>query len=287
MTGLSCYTANLAAYLAEEPIEVRAHVAGSIRLAVRTDTRRPEFSHHQPSLALLPDGSRLGYRSSRDGELTMAALERELSAYGRVLVVGTGSHWVLLDDRHAERWHVVDRFAALLPQGEKHPFTGWVDTAGLLAALCRPAQPTRAQWLRDAYAFGDRVTPPPHTHLRWLARGSADDGQFPGTWATDDAALRHLARWFTACDDAVANYEDVWAAARHQEYRLRWLASCGALPESEMEHAVQVWWQLATSLRFAVESLARGRPRPSVVEHAFEVAVTGLASVPAVQEVST
>ncbi|MFC8008539.1 hypothetical protein ACFUCH_36050 [Streptomyces olivaceus] len=271
---LSCYTANLAAYLAGDHHDVRARIARSVQLAVRVDTARPEFSHHGRSLALLPDGTSLGYRSSGDPREALDAVETELRRHGRVLVVGTSSHWILLDGRETGRWHVVDRFAALLSSGEKRPFTGWITDDALITAMRTPADPTSAQLQRDAYVFGDCVETPPHTHLRWLTRQSTREATMPGEWATGTAALAHLSDWFTADPaEAAANHEDVWAAARHQDYRLRWLAATGQAAVDEAGAAAEAWWQLVRSLRFAVESFERGRPRPSLVDNSFAVAI--------------
>ncbi|MEU5084685.1 MULTISPECIES: hypothetical protein [Streptomyces] len=271
---LSCYTANLAAYLADDHHDVRAHIARSVQLAVRVDTARPEFSHHGRSLALLPDGMSLGYRSSGDSREALDAVETELRRHGRVLVVGTSSHWILLDGRETGRWHVVDLFAALLPSGEKRPFTGWITDDALITAMRTPADPTPAQLLRDAYVFGDRVETPPHTHLRWLTRQRTREATMPGEWVTGTAALAHLRDWFTiGSAEAAANHEDVWAAARHQDYRLRWLAATGQTAVDDAGAAAEAWWQLVRSLRFAVESFKRGRPRPSLVDNSFAVVI--------------
>ncbi|MEV5716985.1 hypothetical protein AB0L41_24090 [Amycolatopsis mediterranei] len=283
--ALSCYTANLDAYQPDAP----DWIARTVRLAVRTDSPRPEFSHHAVSLSALPDGGHLAYRWAATVEEALAGIEHELRRHGRVLVVVDsarlhwtpgGAHggghvairWLLLDDRSRERWHVVDRFAALLPEGEQRPHTGWITTAELAGALAVPARPSERQRTRDTYAFGFPVVVPPAGHPRWLVREDAPTpvAELPGSWAHGPAALEVLARWFGAGPGSADCYEDLWTAGRHHEHQLAWHAATGRLTEESAEEQAKAWRALVRSVRFALDSARRGRPRSSLIAAAFQ-----------------
>nr|BFE50202.1 hypothetical protein GCM10017745_36290 [Saccharothrix mutabilis subsp. capreolus] len=167
-TGLSCYTANLLAYLAAVDDTAVDRFAESVRLAVRLD--EPAFSHHRTPLDVLPDGSVLRYASG--GEETAEALRAEIALHGRVIVVAdnarlpwspsfgtaaTAPHWVLLDGCAGDEWHVVDHFAGLLPTGEQRPFEGVMSTSALMHAMDGPERLSPMQVRRNALAFGHPV----------------------------------------------------------------------------------------------------------------------------------
>jgi hypothetical protein len=291
--GLSCYTANLHGYLARE-WDAAAIVARSVRLAVRVDLPGGllAFSHHEPSLDLLPDGSRLRYAGAASPAAALPGVAAELAAHGRVLVVVDGArlpwavtrggrpvpHWLLVDGRRPGAWHVRDGFAALLPAGEQRPHAGWLCDAELRAAMTPPARWEPEQELRGALAFGapvpapapaggaiwlrrtrERPPPAPSPEGCWL-RGYRDALPFLASYVAERAALaaRHL--------------DDVWAAAGHRSFALRWRLARepSGRDGPVLAAAVARWERLPRLLRLAVESAARGRPRASLVRAALE-----------------
>jgi hypothetical protein len=280
--GLSCYTANLLAYL--EPIDDDAlgRMARSVRTAVRVDLDdRLLFSHHRDPLDRLGDGDRLAYAGTVDPGEAIAAVGAELERYGRVLVVAdsaklpwsparTGApHWLLVDARVDGRWHVVDRFCGLLPDGPQEPFDGWLGGRELVEALRPPGTYSHEQLDRNALAFGYPTALPDPGTFKWLVRRPPPHPRPgpAGTWLDEPAALDHIAGYFA--DDAAGatrHLDDVWAAARHQVFRLRWLCSGPqAVAREPLEQAAEAWESLPQALRFALESARRGRPRPRLV----------------------
>ena len=211
MRGLSCYTASLHGYLAWE-WDACAIIAQTIRLAVRVDLPDGElaFSHHQPSLDLLPDGSCLRYAAAPSPMAALPGVADDLAAHGRVIAVTNSSllpwsavrggrpapHWVLIDGSDGDRWHVTDMFTALLPVGgEQRPYRGWLDTVPLIEAMTLPARWTPQQGMRNALAFGAAVTVPDGAAL-WLRRCRERPAALPcaGEWlTTTEEDLRHLA----------------------------------------------------------------------------------------------
>jgi hypothetical protein len=276
--GLSCFTANLATYLATDHGSAAARFADSIRLAVRTDLPDGElaFSHHRVPLDRLPDGTRLRYATAADRDGVLAGLTDELARYGQVLVVtdnarlpwspsfgttATAPHWLLLAGRDGADWRVVDAFAGLLPTGEQLPFTGTLTTAHLLDAMA-PSTWTPGQERRCALAFGFQV--PTSSGSRWLQRSPDDAGpdDLPGEWLlTDDTVLPYLADYLLAGGDRVEPYlDDLWTAAVHRTFRYRRLGD---------QPAAEAWSRLPSALRFAIESARRGKPRMSLLDTTF------------------
>ena len=292
--GLSCYTANLGCYLAAEWPGTEARLAGSVRLAVRTDLPDGElaFSHHRQPLDRLPDGSVLRYAAAPPAT-TLAAATAELDRHGRVLLVvdnarlpwspscgssASAPHWLLVHGRQGDRWDVLDQFAGLLPGGEQRPHAGRLGTAELLAAL-RPAAPwSAAQHRRNTLAFGLPVpVPPGPTWLRRTPPGGADPaganhGRLAGRWAGDGEALGFLTdHLLRSGGDAVPYLDDLWSAAGHHVFRYRWLARTAAGADRERLDALRDAWQrLPSALRFAVDSARRGRARPALVRRTLE-----------------
>jgi hypothetical protein len=280
--GLSCYTGCLAAYLAGDGIDVAALLADSIRLAVRIDL--PDgalaFSHHRLALNRLPDGTELAYATEASAEAT-AAITEELAVNGRVIVVvdnaelpwspsyGCGPsapHWLLIDDRRGDKWHVVDPFSGLLASGEQEPFTGWLATRSLLEAMSVTHTWTPEQRCRNELAFGYPVRVPAGPGLTWLRRSPrSGDSALPGRWLLSYAeTLPFLGTYFgERLAQCALVSDDVWAVAQHHVFRHHWLAGQG---DSERHLALAgAWSGLPQALRFAVESAARGRPRAGLL----------------------
>lgn len=290
--GLSCYTANLAAYL-EHEFDGRGLLARSVHAAVRVDLPEPHlaFSHHRVPLDRLPDGSRLRYRLAGDTRTALAAVEAQLRRDGRVLVLvdnsrlpwspvsGSGHaapHWLLVDGLGARGWHVRDEFAGLLVEGEQRPTAGWLTTDELGHAMDAPEW-TPAQRVRNGLACGLPMAGADAPGWWWLERTWQSAGSppaLPGRWAVGDReALPLLAGRLTRSPEAVAlHLDDCWALAGHHGFALRHrLAALDPLDPAGagLEHAAQRWAALPKALRFAAESAARGRPRPRLVEQVF------------------
>jgi hypothetical protein len=289
--GLSCYTAALFGYLAAE-WDAGALLARSVRLAVRPDPAAgcPAFSHHEPSLDLLPDGSRLRYAAARDPQAALPELAAELVTHGRVVVVVDSArlpwsmvrggrpapHWLLVNGVRDDTWHVVDRFTARLPAGEQRPHRGWLGTAALSDAMRQPASWTPEQELRNGLAFGSAVRIPRGGAL-WLRRDREAAGQTTidaGGWLSGDAAaLPFLASYLSDGGGRAARHlDDVWAAAGHRAFAYRWMLASGAggRDRRALAEALSRWEKLPQLLRIAVESAARGRPRPTLVRAALQ-----------------
>ncbi|MFD7229229.1 hypothetical protein [Streptomyces sp. NPDC059881] len=287
---LSCYTAALVAYLEPELPDVGDRLARAIRLSVRTDhpSGRLAFSHHSRIDGEGTSG-RLVYGGTAHWPEALAALRAEARRNGRVLAVAntrtvpwspayevsTAAHWVLLEAApgQADAWQVTDRFAALLPEGEQHPHTGVIDDTALRALLTPLGTLAPQYTLRDVHALGTAVELPEPEHYRWLERHSSAPAAPPvGRWLHAQAeSLAFLAARLGA-DPALlaAHADDLWAASRHQRHRLEFLARTGAVSRAAADAAAASWGELPRSLRFAVTSAERGRPRPGVVAKAFD-----------------
>ena len=296
--GLSCYTANLAAYLAGELPDARQWLAQSVRLAVRADLPDGElaFSHHAYPLDRLPDGSGLRYCGAATADEAEAGLAGELDRSGRVLVVvnnsrlpwspaaGSGQaapHWLLVAGRDGQAGQVHDAFSGLLPAGEQQPYAGPLPVAALLEAMRPPPRWSGTQQRRNTLAFGFPVPVPADGTWQWLRRSSGDPAPaagpagLPGTWLTDDDdVLPFLATVVASQGEHAARYlDDLWSAAGHRAFRYRWLASRPGLAQAErarLATAEAAWDRLPVALRFAVESARRGQPRASLVATMFE-----------------
>ncbi|NXY94244.1 hypothetical protein HYE82_07555 [Streptomyces sp. BR123] len=287
---LSCYTAALVAYLEPELPDVADRLARAIRLAVRTDhpSGHLAFSHHHR----IDGGSttgRLVYRGTAHWSVALAALRAEAGRNGRVLAVAntrtvpwspaygvsTAAHWVLLEPApgRADAWQVTDRFAALLPEGEQHPHTGIVDDTALRALLTPMGTLAPQYTLRDVHALGNASELPDTDHYRWLVRHSSPPTAPPlGRWLYGPSeTLEFLAARFCAEPALLAAHaDDLWAASRHQRHRLAFLARTRTVSRAAADAAAASWGELPRSLRFAVTSAGRGRPRPGVVAKAFD-----------------
>jgi hypothetical protein len=289
--GLSCYTAGLFRYLDVE-WDAAALVARSVRLAVRMGPTDGclAFSHHEPSLDLLPDGTRLRYAAACAPPAALPELAGELARHGRVVIVVDSSrlpwsvarggrqapHWLLVDGRHAGGWHVVDSFTAQLPAGEQLPHSGWLSTAGLSDAMRLPPSWAPEQELRNVLAFGSPVRVPRGGAL-WLRRSREPAGPAAGDsgrWLCGDAsALPFLISYLADHGAGAARHlDDLWAASGHRSFAYRWrlAGDPGDRDRRALGEALSGWERLPQLLRLAVESAGRGRPRPSLVRTALE-----------------
>jgi len=293
MQGLSCYTAALHGYLAAE-WDATAMIARSVRLAVRPDSVRGElaFSHHEPSLDLLPDGSRLRYAGAASSTDALPEVAAELDRHGRVVVVvdsarlpwsvthggPSAPHWLLVEGRGEPGWQVRDSFTALLPAGEQLPYHGWLSTDGLIEAMTLPRQWQPVHRLRNQFAFGGRSVASPSGAL-WLHRRHGSQARAIAVtaeqnWLIGDAQVLPFLADHAAGGQAVIteHLEDLWAAAGHRSFAYRWqLAQVRDQDTRQsLETALVQWEALPRLLRVAVESSVRGRPRPTLVPAALQ-----------------
>lgn len=290
---LSCYTANLAEYLAGEYRDPLGRIARSVRLAVRSEGRLVAFSHHCVPLNALPDGHHLAYAGAPTAATAIECLTAELRAHGRTLVVaqtvnmpwsavttGLGApHFLLVDDRRGPAWHVTDSFSAMLPAGRQQPFSGWLQNDQLLGCMQPRATLSPVHRLRNQHAFGLPVPLPLDGTYQWLIRASGPTQPLAhGQWITEPAAaLDFLTEaclaMMTGPGDPVL-LDDIWACAQHHTFRYTHLLAADHLADdlrSQAAEARQIWHDLPMTLRFAAESALRGRPRPSLITAAFAV----------------
>ena len=240
--ALSCYTANLALYLAHHRPDALAHIARSVRLAVRTDTSVPAYSHHAVALNDVDGRSHLIYAAARDVDAALTAIGRELREQGLVLVVANTStmdwsasekaaapHFLLVDGRRRGEWHVDDRFLAPRPGGGEQPYSGWISRAVLARSLTPIVPLPHHQRLRNVHAFGFPVTAPPEGQIQWLTRSRQPPppASLPGRWVTDIAGVIDLLEAFwsdaQAWPERTPFLDDMWAAAQHHTFRYRHL----------------------------------------------------------------
>lgn len=291
---LSCYTANLAAYLSRHRGSgVDEHIAASVRLAV--DMQRPDgivaFSHHDRPLDDLGDGTRLGYWGSDDPEEARQAIAGQLDTHGSAVIVGysnqlpwgpsTGTsdggapHLVLVEDHDGRRWRTVDHFSGVMVTGEQQePFGGWVSSAELDALMHRAQRMTTTHLLRTAFAFGPEVVVPQDNaaHLL-LVRQPADTASrtLGEQWISDTAAaLEGLSGWLTDGDGLLHDpgvVDDCWAAAQHHVFRYRYYETRLTDPSllGAVRTAADKWASVPRTLRFAADSARRGRSRASLI----------------------
>ncbi|MFF9105204.1 hypothetical protein ACF1AU_32150 [Streptomyces rubrogriseus] len=290
--GLSCYTENLAGYLAARAPARADLTARSVRLAV--DPATGCFSHHDRALNNLPGGRRLAYRGASDADAALTGIAAELARHGRVLVVADSGalpwlsgaahahapHLILVEGCMPDGgWHVVDGFTALFSGGgQQEPFAGKLSGAELTALLAFPQGLSEVHRARNALAFGFPVPALAHETYQWLAEepGTTAEHLPGGHWLTGPAALEETARLVLAdlrSDGERGVLEDVWAAAQHHMFRDKHLLTAGRMLSPEDRQTVEAttakWRELPRLLRFAANSSRRGRPRPSLVTGAF------------------
>lgn len=283
---LSCYTANLVTYLAYEDPDVPSRLAAAISPAVRADTADLVFSHHS-RIDRDGRGRELGYRGAAEWDSCEAGLRAELAAEGRVLAVANTAnlpwapgdaqapHWILLHGQENGMWLVRDQFAALLPHGEQKAHRGRLSSAELRAALSPVADPPVAVRHRDALALGEPIALPSANRFRWLGRVAERPAERTGDWIDDPVAvLRLLSDELAADPDRLAAHiDDLWAVGRHQRFKLALLPEHAEHPEL-FEPVLDAWGELPRSLRFALDSARRSRPRPGLVRTSFERLIT-------------
>ncbi|MGW1196725.1 hypothetical protein ACWD4B_12925 [Streptomyces sp. NPDC002536] len=284
---LSCYTAGLLGLLAGLRPDAPELLAQHIRLAIRTDG--PDgviaFSHHRRIDR--HGGQELAYRGAADWPLTRTGLAAELARSGRVLAVADGArlpwapaaeppgapHWLVLTDRQDDRWLVEDPFSALLPHGEHRPFRGWIADDTLRPMLTpHPAAAPEVR-LRDRLALGTPVAVPADGHHRWLVYEAVGSGtpDTDGPWVDDPGeVVEQLGERLSSDPEALARHlDDLWAAARHQCFRLSFPAVRESVGPEAAGRAAAAWEETPMTLRFAAQSAARGRPRVPLVRRAF------------------
>jgi hypothetical protein len=282
--GLSCYTENLSVYLGPDALD---RIARSIRLAVRIDLGDDllAFSHHRAPV----DEGRLAYRGAGDAATALDAVATEVERAGGCLVVAnTGRlewstagldeqapHFLLVEGRRGDEWRVVDRFAALLPSGgEQRPFAGWISSATLAGAMTPIVPLPPEQRLRNELAFGFPRPLPRDGDYQWLERVDRPEpeAELEGEWLTGtDAALELLGEFWTGIDrspERLRLLDDLWAAAQHHVFRYDRLLAAEEHPV--LDDARRAWRDLPMALRFAVDSAARGRHRPTLIAGTFD-----------------
>ncbi|GAA0268392.1 hypothetical protein GCM10010302_02640 [Streptomyces polychromogenes] len=272
--------------------------------ATRAGTALIAFSHH-PRLDVLDDGEsghrELGYRHASDWIGARAGLRAELDRFGQVLAVANSAllpwapagpsavpHWVRLLDAGRDGWLVEDRFAALLPHGPQPSFHGRLGEPEL-ARMLTPVSPRRAEVrLRDELALGTYVPVPMDAAYSWLAFGPARPPH--AARAADPAD-----GWITAPDEVFGvlaelladdasllgrHLEDLWAASRHQLFRLGSAGVRAQMGEEAADRAAAAWSELPMVLRFASASARRGKPRAGLVRKAFAQLAEATADAP-------
>lgn len=303
VSTLSCYTAAVHGYLCPE-WDADAVMARSIRPAVRgplPGTGLLAFSHHDPPLHFLPDGTRLRYASAGSLDDLHSGVATELARHGRVIVMADSSrlpwsvdrdggprpHWFVVTAAARKRWQVSDPFAAHLPgHGDQAPFTGWVEDTELHPALTLTGPWSPAQRLRNDLALGRSVPMPQAPHV-WLARTTARGKDGPGSGHGDEpragpgdgwalgrpGVLRAVAELFRPANpDPFAQIDDLWAMAGHHVFACRWWlawASIDGAGSKQAAEELRQWVALPRLLRVALESQERGRPRHGLVRTAL------------------
>lgn len=292
--ALSCYTANLARYLLRDDPDALDALARSVRLAVRVDPAGDALavSHHAVPLHELPRDGVLAHASAATGESALAGVAEELDRHGQVLVAASSAalpwsvalpedsapHLLLVDDRRSGRWHVVDDFSALLPEGRQEPFEGWLEDAALLSAMAPPAAPEPEHRVRDEHLFGVPVPAPPAGRHRWFVLGSPGRRSpgLTGDWLRGADAIGALSEFWSGVGEHPGRarfLDDVWAASQHHTFRYARLLHTRQPSGQDAETFVAAsaaWRDLPMALHFAVRSAERGRSRPSVVKATFD-----------------
>ncbi|MGW7463792.1 hypothetical protein ACWGJT_03570 [Streptomyces xantholiticus] len=293
--GLSCYTSALLAYLAEEDPTAPARLAYSARLAIQpaAQPEPPAFRHHATALDQLPDGTLLQPKGAERLDTALGALADEIEAHGRVLFTADAARlpWahpgqepaphflVATGHRDGELWQMHDHFSGLFPNGlEQVPFSGWVSSSDMAALFTTHDAFSPVQRRRSREVFGHVVPASPVGTRQWFIRvpaGDTDDAAEDDVWITDpDDVSGYLVEHLDAVcahGGEPAVLEDLWAASRHHQYKYNVLLASRCperLPQREraLRRALSCWSGLPKTLRFAVNSARRGRPRTSLID---------------------
>ena len=293
--ALSCYTANLAAYLERRDPGALDTIARTVHLAVRTDFPDDDLavSHHAEPLHRLPRDGELRHACTRSPMVLLRELREELARHGQVVVFASSAalpwsiatsersapHLLLVDGNDGERWHVVDEFSAQLPDGRQEPFEGWIDDDALIAVTEPNPTPPREHELRDDHVFGVPVPRPPSGTHHWLSLGvqGLPGPGLPEGWRVGaEASLTALRDFWSGVaehPDRARFLDDMWAASQHHTFRYARLLHverpCAAAADL-FRAAASAWTDLPMALHFAVRSAARGRARPAVVTATFD-----------------
>lgn len=267
---LSCYTTNLLGHLRRDTAGIDEEFIRAIKLSVRIDLDDSDLEFTQHSRI----GPQLGYRSADTWKAAREGLLHELEQCDDVIAVANTRnlpwcpackledvpHWIRICEQRNFQWRVIDEFSAVLPQGEQFPYDCWVNDDEL-AAMLTPLPPLSSELRsRDIHALGETSITPTYNTYRWLGRGIDDRAEHVGIWISGNDALLYLAKRFAHEPGLLRRYnQDLWAASRHHQYRF---ASDSALAAA--------WGELPRTLNFALQSAERGRPRPTLIEQAFE-----------------
>ncbi|WNV85123.1 hypothetical protein [Umezawaea sp. Da 62-37] len=292
--ALSCYTANLAAYLEHRDPGSLDTIARTVHLAVRTlPDDALAVSHHAEPLHRLPRDGELRHACTRSPMTLLRELDEELERHGRIVVFASSAtlpwsiarsgrgapHLLLVDGHDGERRHVVDEFSAQLPDGRQEPFAGWIDDDALIAVMRPDPAPPREHALRDEHAFGVPLPRPPVGTYRWLSLGA---GGVPGESLSEhwrvgaESALTTLRDFWSELAEHPGRarfLDDMWAASQHHTFRYARLLRVeqpGDEDAAVFRTAASAWTDLPMALHFAARSAARGRARPAVVTTTFD-----------------
>ena len=132
--------------------------------------------------------------------------------------------------------------------------------------------------LRLHHVFSCATPLRPDQEFQWLGRapGVPSSAALGPGWITEPlAALDYLSGFWSSLSehpDRICHLDDMWAAARHHAFRDAHLLSHGQLDSPAAvaaETAREAWVGLPMTLRFAAESAARGRSRPSMIRDLF------------------
>jgi hypothetical protein len=290
---LSCYTANLAAFLEKtwSTESASERIARTARLSIGPGVESFAFSQHSETLFDLGRGRELRFEGADDAEIVLALLHNHIRD-GSILVLAhsaympwsviprerNGPHLVLLDrfDELTGTWSVLDHFAARMPDGRKQePFFGAVDDKAVLDMMSAGGTFSPIQEERNAMMSGIRVELPAN-QWRWLT--CVDRPQPLGApsddWVTDFSAV-----WEIVVEAANLDLEsgiepemldDLWAAAQHQRHRCAFLLRQDFGDANLIRATESAWRNIPRTFRLATASALRGHYRPGLTVAAAE-----------------
>jgi hypothetical protein len=299
---LSCYTASIAESLHRRGMDWLAVIGLSSVVAVRPQGRLFAFAHHMPSLRAL---AAPGVRRAGTSEPTavVAGLRAALAAAGHVIAVADAGrlpwtpalrgrrvpHWLVIDGQAERRWHVTDRFSALVGPAEHHPWQGWVGQEDLIGML-RLSSLAPEQILRERLAFGDEEPAHLPVCFQWYAAGVLPEDHHyqvapppdrispAGGWLLGPDAVAALASSFTRPTpdqraDAYCQADDLWVASRHRKLRaiaLSQVLTSGDPRLAAAEALSRAWQRVPMVVQYAAQAETRGRDKSSTVASVLE-----------------